>query len=140
LLPQDAFLAGYGAAQALPGPLFAVSADFGALAGTPPAGLAGGLVALLAIFLPGLLLLSAALPFWRALRRDSRAQGAMAGINAAVVGLLAAALYNPVFVGAVSGARDFAVAAAAFAALVVWRAPPLLVAVLAAAAGVALAA
>ena len=139
LLPQDAFLAGYGAAQALPGPLFAVSADFGALAGTPPAGLAGGLVALLAIFLPGLLLLFAALPFWRALRRERRAQSAMAGINAAVVGLLAAALYNPVFVSAVSGARDFAVAAAAFAALVAWRAPPLLVAVLAAAAGVALA-
>ncbi len=140
LLSQNAFLAGYGAAQALPGPLFAVAADFGELAGTPPAGLAGGVVVLAAIFLPGMLALIAALPFWRALRRDSRAQGAMAGINAAVVGLLAAALYNPVFVGAVSGARDFAVAAAAFAALVVWRAPPLLVAVLAAAAGVALAA
>jgi chromate transporter len=138
ILSQSAFLAGYGAAQALPGPLFAVAADFGALAGTPPAGLTGGLVALAAIFLPGLLALVAALPFWRALRRETHAQSAMAGINAAVVGLLAAALYNPAFVGAASGARDFAVATAAFVALVAWRAPPLLVAALAAAAGVAL--
>jgi chromate transporter len=140
LLSQGAFLAGYGAAQALPGPLFAVAAGFGALAGTPSAGLAGGVVALAAIFLPGLLALVAALPFWRALRRETHAQAAMAGINAAVVGLLAAALYNPAFVSAVSDARDFAVAAAAFAALVAGRAPPLLVAALAAAAGVALAA
>jgi chromate transporter len=139
-LSQSAFLAGYGAAQALPGPLFAVAADFGALAGAPPAGLAGGVVALAAIFLPGLLALVAALPFWRALRRQTHAQSAMAGINAAVVGLLAAALYNPAFVSAVLGPRDFAVAAAAFALLVAWRAPPLLVAALAAAAGVALAA
>jgi chromate transporter len=139
-LPQSAFLAGYGAAQALPGPLFAVAADFGALAGAPPAGLAGGVVALAAIFLPGLLALVAALPFWRALRRETHAQSAMAGINAAVVGLLAAALYNPAFVSAALGPRDFAVAAAAFALLVAWRAPPLLVAALAAAAGVALAA
>jgi chromate transporter len=139
-LPQGAFLAGYGAAQALPGPLFAVAADFGALAGNPPAGIAGGGVALAAIFLPGLLALVAALPFWRALRRETHAQAAMAGINAAVVGLLAAALYNPAFVSAVSDARDFAVAAAAFALLVAWRAPPLLVAALAATAGVALAA
>jgi len=139
-LPQGAFLAGYGAAQALPGPLFAVAADFGALAGAPPAGLAGGVVALAAIFLPGMLALVAALPFWRALRRETHAQSAMAGINAAVVGLLAAALYNPAFVSAVLSPRDFAVAAAAFALLVAWRAPPLLVAALAAAAGVALAA
>jgi chromate transporter len=140
LLSQNAFLAGYGAAQALPGPLFAVAADFGALAGGPPAGLAGGAVALAAIFLPGMLALVAALPFWRALRRETHAQSAMAGINAAVVGLLAAALYNPAFVSAVLSPRDFAVAAAAFALLVAWRAPPLLVAALAAAAGVALAA
>ncbi len=139
-LSQNAFLAGYGAAQALPGPLFAVAADFGALAGTPPGGIAGGFVALAAIFLPGLLALVAALPFWRALRRERRAQAAMAGINAAVVGLLAAALYNPAFVSAVLSPRDFAVAAAAFALLVAGRAPPLLVAALAAAAGVALAA
>jgi chromate transporter len=140
LLSQGAFLAGYGAAQALPGPLFAAAAGFGALGGTPPAGLAGGGVALAAIFLPGLLALVAALPFWRALRRETHAQAAMAGINAAVVGLLAAALYNPAFVSAVSDARDFAVAAAAFTLLVAGRAPPLLVAALAAAAGVALAA
>jgi chromate transporter len=139
-LSQNAFLAGYGAAQALPGPLFAVSADFGALAGAPPAGLAGGAVGLAAIFLPGMLALIAALPFWRALRRETHAQNAMAGINAAVVGLLAAALYDPAFVSAVLGPRDFAVATAAFALLVAGRAPPLLVAALAAAAGVALAA
>jgi chromate transporter len=139
-LSQNAFLAGYGAAQALPGPLFAVSADLGALAGAPPGGLAGGAVALAAIFLPGMLALVAALPFWRALRRENHAQNAMAGINAAVVGLLAAALYDPAFVSAVLGPRDFAVATAAFALLVAGRAPPLLVAALAAAAGVALAA
>jgi chromate transporter len=140
LLSQNAFVAGYGAAQALPGPLFAVAAGFGALAGTPLAGLAGGGVALAAIFLPGMLALVAALPFWRALRREPHAQNAMAGINAAVVGLLAAALYNPAFVSAVLGPRDFAVATAAFALLVAGRAPPLLVVALAAAAGVALAA
>jgi chromate transporter len=139
-LSQNAFLAGYGAAQALPGPLFAVAADLGALAGAPPAGIAGGVVALAAIFLPGMLALVAAVPFWRALRRETHAQNAMAGINAAVVGLLAAALYNPAFVSAVLGPRDFAVAAAAFALLVAGRAPPLLVAALTAAAGVALAA
>ena len=137
---ESAFLAAYGAAQALPGPLFAVAAGFGALAGTPPSGLAGGGVALAAIFLPGMLALVAALPFWRALRREPHAQNAMAGITAAVVGLLAAALYNPAFVSAVLSPRDFAVATAAFAALVAGRAPPLLVAALAAAAGVALAA
>ena len=87
-----------------------------------------------------MLALVAALPFWRALRRETHAQSAMAGINAAVVGLLAAALYNPAFVSAVLDPRDFAVATAAFALLVAWRAPPLLVAALAAAAGVALAA
>jgi chromate transporter len=140
LLSQSAFLAGYGAAQALPGPLFAVAAGFGALVGAPPAGLAGGAVALAAIFLPGMLALVAALPFWRVLRGEPRAQSAMAGINAAVVGLLAAALYNPAFVSAVLSPRDFAVATAAFAALVAGHAPPLLVAALAAAAGVALAA
>ena len=139
-LSQGAFLAGYGVAQALPGPLFAVAAGFGALAGAPPAGLAGGGVALAAIFLPGMLALVAALPFWRALRGETHAQSAMAGINAAVVGLLAAALYNPAFVSAVLGPRDFAVAAAAFALLVAGRAPPLLVAALTAAAGVVFAA
>jgi chromate transporter len=106
-LSQGAFLAGYGAAQALPGPLFAVAADLGALAGAPPAGIAGGVVALAAIFLPGMLALVAALPFWRALRRETHAQNAMAGINAAVVGLLAAALYNPAFVSAVLGPARF---------------------------------
>ena len=137
-LGQDAFLAAYGAAQALPGPLFAVSAGLGALAGSPPAGVAGAVAALIAIFLPGLAAMVAALPFWRALRGEPRARAAMAGVNAAVVGLLAAALYDPAFVSAVAGPRDLTVAAVAFALLVAWRAPPLMVAAFAAAAGVAL--
>jgi chromate transporter len=137
---DSAFLAGYGAAQALPGPLFAFAAYLGALAGAPPAGLAGALVALVAIFLPGMLALMAALPFWRALRALGTAQAAVRGVNAAVVGLLGAALYNPVWTSAVRAPVDAAVAAAAFALLAVWRAPPLVVALAAAAAGVGLAA
>ncbi len=137
---DSAFLAGYGAAQALPGPLFAFAAYLGALAGAPPAGLAGALVALVAIFLPGMLALMAALPFWRALRALGPAQAAVRGVNAAVVGLLGAALYDPVWTSAVRAPADAAVAAAAFALLVVWRAPPLVVALVAAAAGIGLAA
>jgi chromate transporter len=137
---DSAFLAGYGAAQALPGPLFAFAAYLGALAGAPPAGLAGALVALVAIFLPGMLALMAALPFWRELRALGPAQAAVRGVNAAVVGLLGAALYDPVWTSAVRAPADVAVAAAAFALLAVWRAPPLVVALVAAAAGVGLAA
>ena len=135
-----AFLTGYGAAQALPGPLFTFSAYLGALAGAPPAGLLGALIALVAIFAPGLLALYGALPFWGGLRRQPNAQAAMRGVNAAVVGLLGAALYDPVWVSAVLGPRDFAVAAVAFVLLGAWRAPPLVVVALAAAAGIALAA
>jgi chromate transporter len=120
------FLAGYGAAQALPGPLFAFAAYLGAIAGVGPGGLAGAALALVAIFVPGLLLLMAVLPFWNDLRARSNARAAMAGVNAAVVGLLASALYDPVWAGAVKGAADFAIAAAGFVALI-WRAPPLLV-------------
>jgi chromate transporter len=115
-----AFLAGYGAAQATPGPLFALSAYLGAVAD----GLAGAGVALVSIFLPGLLAMAGALPFWGRLAAAPRARAAMSGVNAAVVGLLAAALYDPVFVGAVHTPRDFALAAAGFVALVAWRAPP----------------
>jgi chromate transporter len=110
------------------------------LAGAPPAGLAGALVALVAIFLPGMLALMAALPFWRELRALGPAQAAVRGVNAAVVGLLGAALYDPVWTSAVRAPADVAVAAAAFALLAVWRAPPLVVALVAAAAGVGLAA
>jgi chromate transporter len=137
---DNAFLAGYGAAQAVPGPLFTFSAYLGAVAGTPPAGVPGAVVAIIAIFLPGILALVGVLPFWHELRAQPNAQAAMRGINAAVVGLLAAALYNPVWVSAVREPADFAIAAAGFVLLTVWRAPPLLVVLLAAAAGIGLAA
>ncbi|HEY1944492.1 MAG TPA: chromate efflux transporter [Roseiarcus sp.] len=137
---DSAFLAGYGAAQAIPGPLFTFAAYLGAIAGQPPAGIAGALVALVAIFLPGLLALTGALPFWHALRANSRAQAAMRGVNAAVVGLLGAALYSPVWTSAVLAPADFAIAAAGFVLLAAWRAPPLVVVALSAAAGIALAA
>ena len=135
---DSAFLAGYGAAQAVPGPLFTFAAYLGAVASAPPGGLAGAALALVAIFAPGLLLLMGAMPFWHDLRVRPGARAAMAGVNAAVVGLLASALYNPVWTSAVKGPTDFAIAAAGFAALVVWRATPLLVVVVTAAAGVAL--
>ena len=135
---DSAFLAGYGAAQAVPGPLFTFAAYLGAVASAPPGGVVGAALALVAIFAPGLLLLMGAIPFWHDLRVRPGARAAMAGVNAAVVGLLASALYNPVWTSAVRGPADFAIAAAGFAALVVWRAAPLLVAVLTAAAGIAL--
>ena len=135
---DDAFLAGYGAAQALPGPLFAFSAYLGTVASTPPGGVLGAALALVAIFAPGLLVLMGALPFWHQLRARHGARAAMAGVNAAVVGLLASALYDPVWTGAVRTPADFAVAAIGFALLIVWRAPPLLVVLVSAAAGIAL--
>jgi chromate transporter len=135
---DSAFLSGYGAAQAVPGPLFAFAAYLGAVAGVGPGGVAGAVLALVAIFAPGLLLLMAALPFWNGLHARGNARAAMAGVNAAVVGLLASALFNPVWTSAVRGPTDFAIAAAGFVALIVWRAPPLLVVVATAAAAVAL--
>src|ERR1700734_4027396 len=105
----NAFLAGYGAAQAVPGPLFTFAAYLGAVAGVGPGGVAGAALALVAIFAPGLLLLMAALPFWNGLRACVNARAAMAGVNAAVVGLLASALYNPVWTSAVPGPTDFAI-------------------------------
>jgi chromate transporter len=138
-ISDDAFLAGYGAAQAVPGPLFAVSAYLGAAMRIGPGGVAGAAAALVAIYAPGLLALMATLPFWHGLRRRPLARAAMAGVNAAVVGLLAAALYDPVWTSAVRTPRDFALAAAGFVLLVVWRAPPVWVVAAGAAAGVALA-
>ncbi len=136
---DSAFLAGYGAAQAVPGPLFTFAAYLGAVATVPPGGVAGAAVALVAIFVPGLLALLGTLPFWHALRGRAGARAAMRGVNAAVVGLLGAALYDPVWIGAVRGPADFAVAAAGFVLLVAWGAAPLLVVLLSAASGVALA-
>jgi len=135
---DSAFLTGYGAAQAVPGPLFTFAAYLGAVASAPPGGVVGAALALVAIFTPGLLLLMAALVFWQELRTRTNARAAMAGVNAAVVGLLASALYNPVWTSAVRGRTDFAVVAAGFVALTVWRAPPLVVVVATAAAGVGL--
>ncbi|WP_342236654.1 chromate efflux transporter [Inquilinus sp. OTU3971] len=133
-----AFLEGYGLAQAVPGPLFTFAAWLGAMMGPAPNGVAGAAVALAAIFLPGLLLLYGALPFWDALRRRPGAQSAMRGANAAVVGILGAALYSPVWTSAVLAPSDFALALAGFLALTVWKAPPWTVVLGLAAAGAAL--
>jgi chromate transporter len=136
---DDAFLAGYGAAQAVPGPLFTFSAYLGTVVSATPHGLIGALLGLFSIFLPGVLILTGTLPFWEALRRRTLAQAAMRGINAAVVGLLAAALYNPVWTSSVRAPSDFAVALVAFILLTVWRAAPLIVVLFSALAGMALA-
>jgi chromate transporter len=134
---NDAFLAGYGAAQAVPGPLFTFAAYLGAVMGPQPNGWTGAAIALVAIFLPSFLLVIGVMPFWQALRGKPFAQAALAGVNAAVVGLLLAALYNPVWLAAVMGPLDFAIALAAFLLLAVWKTPPWLVVVLCAvAAGV----
>jgi chromate transporter len=135
---ESAFLAGYGAAQAVPGPLFTFAAYLGAVMGLPPSGWAGAALGLVAIFLPGLLVLMGALPFWNAFRRRTWAQSAMRGVNAAVVGILLAALYSPVWTSAVLGPPDFAFALVAFVLLTVWQAPPWIVVALTAAAGAAL--
>jgi len=132
---NDAFLAGYGAAQAVPGPLFTFAAYLGAVMGPPPNGWAGAAICLVAIFLPSFLLVIGVLPFWQALRGKPFAQAALAGVNAAVVGLLLAALYNPVWLAAIMGPLDFAVALAAFLLLAVWKTPPWAVVVLCAVAG-----
>lgn len=135
---EGTFLAGYGAAQAVPGPLFTLAAFLGASLDGPAGGWTGGLMMLLAIFVPAFLLVAGALPWWEALRRHACAQRALAGINAAVVGLLGAALYDPVFTGAVRSHADLALALAAFGLLVVGRLSPFRVVLLTATAGVAL--
>jgi chromate transporter len=136
---DDAFLAGYGAAQAVPGPLFTFAAYLGAVMKLPPNGVAGAAIGLVAIFVPGILALIAALPFWDAFRRRALAQAAMRGINAAVVGLLGAALYNPVWTTSVMGPGDFGLALVGFLLLVMWELPPLVVVVISAVGGIALA-
>ncbi len=123
---NDDFLAGYGAAQAVPGPLFTFSAYLGTVMALPPNGWLGGLIALAAIFLPSVLLVIGALPLWNELRQAAWAQSALSGINAAVVGLLLAALYDPVWTSAIFTFADTAIALAAFVALIV-RVPPILV-------------
>src|SRR5690606_4860724 len=135
---QDAFLAGYGAAQAVPGPLFTFAAWLGAVMDAQPNGVAGASIALLALFLPGFLILIGALPFWDRFRRETWAQSAMQGANAAVVGILGAALYSPVFTSAIGSMPDFALALVCFVALMAWKAPPWTVVLLAAAGGAAM--
>ena len=132
---NEAFLAGYGVAQAVPGPLFTFAAYLGAVVRPPPNGIAGAAIALVAILLPGMLLVYGMLPFWDALRSRQAAQAAMRGANAAVVGILGAALYSPVWTSAVLTPRDFALALGGFLLLTVWKAPPWVVVGLLAAGG-----
>lgn len=129
------FLAGYGAAQAVPGPLFTFAAYIGAMADWPLQGWPGGLVLTVVIFVPGALLLVGALPFWQQVRQARSLRSVMAGINAGVVGILLAALYDPVWTSAIHGRADFALALAAFALLVHGRISPVIVVLLAALAG-----
>ena len=132
---NDAFLAGYGAAQAVPGPLFTFAAYLGAVMGPQPNGWAGAALCLVAVFLPSFLLVIGTLPFWDVLRRRPLAQAALRGVNAAVVGLLIAALYNPVWTAGITNAYDVALAAAAFLLLFMWQTPPWLVVLLSALGG-----
>ncbi len=124
---NETFLAGYGAAQAVPGPLFTFAAFLGASMSDAPSGWVGGLLCLVAIFIPSFLLVMGALPFWEQLRRQTRMQAALTGVNAAVVGLLLAALYQPVWTSAIAGPRDFGLALVALVALMFWKWPPWLV-------------
>jgi chromate transporter len=136
---DDVFLTGYGAAQAVPGPLFTFAAYLGAVMKPSPHGVAGAIISLIAIFLPGLLVLMGTLPFWETFRRRTGAQAMMRGVNAAVVGLLGAALYSPVWTSSVKGPGDFGIALVGFVLLTVWQTPPLVVVVISAIGGIGLA-
>jgi chromate transporter len=136
---DDTFLAGYGAAQAVPGPLFTFAAYLGVVVNPAPHGVLGAAVGLFGIFLPGILILLGTLPFWETFRKRADAQAMMRGVNAAVVGLLGAALYNPVWTSSVLTPRDFGVALVGFVLLTVWRTPPLFVVVICALGGMGLA-
>ena len=138
-ISNDAFLAGYGAAQAVPGPRFTFAAYLGAAMQPGPNGIAGALICLVAVFAPSFLLVVGALPFWEALRRRPAVQAALRGVNAAVVGLLLAALYHPVWTSGIANSGDFALAAAAFLLLMMWKTPPWAVVVLCAVGGAVLA-
>lgn len=132
---NESFLAGYGAAQAVPGPLFTFAAFLGASMNDSPSGWLGGVICLLAIFAPSFLLVAGALPFWERLRRNVRTQAALSGINAAVAGLLLAALYQPVWTSAIHAPQDFGLALVALVALMFWKLPPWLVVIGSGAAG-----
>ncbi|MFC5931108.1 chromate efflux transporter [Cryobacterium melibiosiphilum] len=135
---SDQFLAGYGAAQAVPGPLFTFAAYLGTLSTTGPGGILGAAVALGGILLPSFLILVGVLPFWNSFRTRPRAQAIMRGANAAVVGILAAALYDPVFVTAVTGPPTFALALVCFVLLIAWKVPAWAVVMVGAAGGIVL--
>ncbi len=135
---DDVFLAGYGAAQAVPGPLFTFAAYLGFVVQPSPHGLPGAALGLFGIFLPGVLILVGALPFWDSFRKRESAQAVMRGVNAAVVGLLGAALYNPLWTTSVKTPGDFGIALVGFVLLTAWRAPPLVVVIISALGGMAL--
>jgi chromate transporter len=135
LVTRELFLAGYGATQAVPGPLFTFAAFLGSVTTSGPNGIVGALIALIAIFLPSALLVIGGLPYWDRLRTVPLARRAMMGVNAGVVGLLAAALYNPVFLGGIVSPLTMAFAAVAFVALTIWKAPAWIVVIVAAIAG-----
>jgi len=127
---NDGFLAGYGAAQAVPGPLFTFAAYLGTAMTPQPSGWLGGLICLVSIYLPSFLLLLGVLPFWDRLRRVEAVQAALRGVNAAVVGLLLSALYTPVWTSAIIAPADFGIGLLAFLLLMFWRMPPWLVVIL----------
>jgi chromate transporter len=132
------FWRGYGAAQAVPGPLFTFAAYLGTVVHPTPHGIAGAALGVFGIFLPGVLILLGALPFWDSFRKRVAAQAAMRGVNAAVVGLLSAALYNPLWTSSVKVPGDFGLALVGFILLTVWHLPPLVVVILSAIGGAAL--
>lgn len=134
-LTNEEFVAGYGAAQAVPGPLFTFAAYLGAMTWGGPNAWIGGAIATVAIFLPSFLLVIGALPFWDMLRARVDFQAALRGINAGVVGILLAALYDPVWTSAIGAPEDFALGLLAFGLLVFWKQPPWLVVILAAVGG-----
>ena len=134
-ITNEQFVAGYGATQAVPGPLFTFSAYLGAVMGNEPNGWTGALLALVAIFLPSFLLVVGALPFWDVLRAMPIFQSALKGINAAVVGLLMSALYKPVWTSAIYSSADFGLGLVAFGLLMFWKCPPWFVVVLTAVGG-----
>ena len=123
-IDNDTFLAGYGTAQAMPGPLFTFAAFLGSVMHSEHSGILGGFICLLSIFAPSFFLVMGALPFWEQLRQNLHAQAALPGVNAAVVGLLLAALYQPVWTSAIYEPRDFGLAIIAFVALIIWKFPP----------------
>lgn len=133
-LSEEAFLAGYGAAQAVPGPLFTFAAYLGAVMN----GWVGGLIATFAIFLPAFLLILGTLPFWDNLRRNPKVRGALLGVNAAVVGILISAFYQPIWTSSILAPIDFALAAVLFSMLVYWKLPPWMIVLTGAAAGMLL--